>query len=485
MEQNARRMIQVLGTTSNAGKTTLTMAICRHLSNMGYRVSPFKSVNMSLNSVALPDGSEISRSVWLQAKAARTSPDFHMNPFLLKPEGGGKSQIIMNGRSIGIYSVKEYHDLFVKMAADTIKLDLEYLFSNYDVVVAEGAGSPAEINIMDRDFANIAVSEIWKTPALLMGDIDRGGVFASLYGTVRLMRSSDLVNWLVINNMRGDPSLLEPGITKLEEITGKKTIGVVPHLENFTLPGEDSLDYNILKGHGGIAVIRYPHMENYSEVDPLRLFGIDFFYADASNPKTVREADFILLPGSKRVDLDLDYLTDSGLAAEIAQEAVNGKRILGVCGGYQMLGKTIIFQGVPNGEGHTRKGLGLLNVDTEYGSKKITGWVTGKFNHFVIGKDSGFKGYEIHFGVVKNHGEKSLLEINNRLEGAVSRNGRIIGTNVHGLLENGTFLSYLMQKTFNENDMDRILDRNISKVSDHFMKNIDFRPVMKNIGLTG
>ena len=485
MEQNARKMIQILGTSSNAGKTTLTMAICRYLSNMGYRVAPFKSVNMSLNSVALPDGTEISRSVWLQAKAARTLPDFHMNPFLMKPEGAGKSQIIMNGRSMGIYSVEEYHDLYVKMAIDTIKLDLEYLFGKYDVVVAEGAGSPAEINIMDRDFANIAVSEIWKTPALLVGDIDRGGIFASLYGTVRLMRSSDLVNWFVINNMRGDPSLLEPGIRKLEEITGKKTIGIVPHLENFTLPGEDSLDYSIYKGHGRFAVIRYPHMENYSEVDPLRLFGIDFFYADASNPKTLQTADFILLPGSKRVDLDLDYLTDSGLAAEIVHEAANGKYILGVCGGYQMLGKDIIFRELSNGEKYTRKGLGLLNVDTEYGTEKITGWVTGKFNLAAIGRDSEFKGYEIHFGVVKNHGEKPLLRIRNRLEGAVSGNGRIIGTNVHGLLENSTFLSYFMQETFYEYDMDGRLDENISKVSDHFMKNIDFSPVMNNLDLTG
>ena len=223
------RMIQVLGTASDSGKSTLAMSLCYYFAEKGYKVAPFKAVNMSLNSISLKDSSEISRAQWLQAMAAGTEPSEFMNPFLIKPEGMGKSQIIVNGKSIGSLKVEEYYEYLKNNAEVIIKEALEKLSTEYEIIIAEGAGSAAEINMEGRDFANSYVSSIHRTPAILISDIDKGGVFASLYGTVKLMANSDLVKYMVINRMRGNWEMLSSGISKLEELTGKKVIGIIPY----------------------------------------------------------------------------------------------------------------------------------------------------------------------------------------------------------------------------------------------------------------
>jgi adenosylcobyric acid synthase len=323
------KMIQVLGTSSSAGKTTLAMVLCRHISKLGFRVAPFKSVNMSLNSISLEDGSEISRSVWLQSISAGVPPEKEMNPFLLKPEGRGASQIIVLGKSLGVMSIASYRKYMRENAAQIIRDSIKKLEDSFDVIVAEGAGSPAEINLEGDDFANTFVSEINGSPCVLITDIDRGGSFASLYGTLELMRSPELVRWFVINRMSGDPSVLNTGIRKIESMTGKKCIGVVPKRLEMSVPGEDSLNYeNPSVSSRRIAVIRYPHMENYSDVDPLTLRGIGFTYVTENNQDVLDSAELIILPGSKNVPMDLEYLRMTGISDRILKFAGSGKYMI-------------------------------------------------------------------------------------------------------------------------------------------------------------
>lgn len=485
MERHQQRMIQVLGTASSSGKTLVTMALCRHFSDLGYKVAPFKSMNMSLNSISLPDGSEISRSIWLQALAARTAPDYHMNPFLLKPEGNGKSQLIQNGVSRGIFSVAEYHKLALDRALEVIKDDLEYLFRHYDIVVAEGAGSPAEINLMDRDFANIAVSEVWQTAAILVGSIENGGLFASLYGTIKLMRSSHLVHWIVVNMMRGDASLLDPGLREIETLTGKKVIGVVPYIGNPGLPGEDSLDYRVssVRKDAEVAVIRYPHMENYSEVDPFLLRGIDFTYVDSSNKDALEQARIILLPGSKRVDEDLHYIIAEGIGERIIQASERGAKIFGVCGGYQMLGERIEFQGHQDYGDSSMDGLGLLDVRTIYEKNKKTGSVKGTFLEGACGISGDVEGYEIHYGTILRGNVNPLLFTGSEREGAITEDRRIIGTNVHGLLENTAFLKFILGEESGDFDYRKRIEENIDRATREIVQNLRLEEIYQYLNI--
>lgn len=474
------KMIQILGTSSNAGKTLLVMSLCRYFSNLGIRVSPFKSLNLSLNSISLPDGSEISRSVWLQAKAARTEPDFHMNPYLLKPEGHGVSQVIVNGKVQGYNKADNTENNYLDDSLNIIREDLQYLFSKYEIVIAEGAGSPAEINMLEHDVANIKVSQIWNTPAILIGDIDRGGIFASMYGTLELMEGSRLVRGMIINNMRGDVSLLSEGIKKIENMTSRPVLGVIPHIDKVKLPGEDSLDYIHQPSTGRICVIKYPHMENLSEVDPLILLGIPFTYVTWENPEILEKADAIILPGSKRVDLDLEYLKLTKLSIGIVDAVNRGALIFGICGGYQMLGNKIEFQDQEKGE---LEGLAILDVDTKYEKNKTTRPVTGKFIDEASGLSSEFHGYEIHYGKVVSREEKPLLLIDGIEEGAVSRSGRVIGTNIHGLLENMDFLSKITGTDYSNISYEEVLDRNIEVVSGIFTAHLDMESIKSMLEL--
>lgn len=454
------KMIQVLGTSSGSGKTTIAMAITRILSGMGYRVAPFKAVNMSLNSVIVEGEYEIARAQWLQAKAANTVPTRFMNPILLKPEGMGASQVILFGKSLGKKSVGEYYEFIKKEGGRAIRSAIDRMAGEHDVIVAEGAGSPAEINLLDRDLANIYVSSIYNTPAMLVGDIERGGVFASIYGTISLMPRPDLVRWLVINKMRGDASMLDAGIVKLQDLTGKKVIGVVPYSEN-RLPGEDSFDYDHPRSKGSkIVVIRYPFMENYSDLDPLIYTDTGYNYVTAENASDISEADLIILPGSKNVFADLEYVRRSGIFMKILENAGRAK-ILGICGGYQMLGQRITMDGV------SVEGLGLLRAQTHYEKMKTTRSVRYRVHNSLM--DGPWEeGYEIHYGMVSNLGDEHMNETTYGPEGNLDRDRMIFGTNIHGILENRSVFRFMTGS-------------DIGDPEEHLRKEIDrFATVVRN-----
>ncbi len=464
------RIIQVLGTSSDSGKTTLAMVLCRYFSDKGYSVAPFKAINMSLNSISLNDGSEISRAQWLQAIAARTEPSKYMNPFLIKPEGNKKSQLIVLGKAIGSLTVDNYYDYIKKNASRIIKKSLDELLKKYDVIMAEGAGSAAEINMYDRDYANTFVSNIYKTPAILISDIDRGGVFASLYGTVKLMKHKNLLKYMVINKMRGDKTLLDSGIQKLEKMLNKRVIGIIPY-SNISLPGEDSLNYNVDRlRNSKICIVKYPYMENYSDFDPFYLYNIGFNYITEKNINDLDNCDVVILPGSKMVSRDIGYMKKTGIYDKIIELSGN-KKIIGICGGYQMLGKYIIDKNKIESNRGKIKGMGLLNIETLYNNVKETYEISYKLNENIFGINNENVGYEIHYGSIINNSEKPMNYKNNIPEGSIK--GNIMGTNIHGIFENIDFLRYLFNIDFNKyND---ILNNNINKTTELFTDNMNMK----------
>ncbi|MEM0156468.1 MAG: cobyric acid synthase [Thermoplasmataceae archaeon] len=472
------RILQVVGTSSSSGKSTVAMALCRYFSDLGYKVSPFKSVNMSLNSISIEGGFEISRSQWLQARAARAEPEKEMNPILLKPEGGGRSQVIVLGKSMGTMDQESYARFLSSDGKCIVKRSLEYLAGKFDIVIAEGAGSPAEINIFDRDLANMFVSEIHETPALLVADIEKGGVFASIYGTVKLMQRPDLLKWIVINKMRGASELLKSGIEDIERMTGKKIIGVIPFTP-FRLPGEDSLDYDGSGSSGGrICVIRYPQMENYSDVDPLITSGVGFSYITSPDQYRSAGCRALLLPGSKNVQSDLDFLFRTGLADTIRQHAQDKKNILGICGGFQMLGNHIEDPAGIQISGKSLMGLGLLDTDTVYEREKTVRTVL--YGPYDSSKDEIMrKGYEIHYGTVTS-GSRPLLRTDHGPEGAVSESGNVMGTNVHGVLEHNYILSLLSGLSIKMN-YESEMEKNIDLFTKAFIESVDLEIIKRSL----
>ncbi len=472
----AAKLLMVLGTSSSAGKTTISTALCRILKDLGLSVAPFKAANMSLNSISLPDGSEIARAQWLQAMACGIDATRDMNPILLKPEGGGKSQLIVRGTAIGVKSFSEYGEFMASSGKSIVSESLSSLIEGHDAVVIEGAGSPAEINMMDTDLANTYIMKEFNPFSILVGDIEKGGVFASLYGTLSLMPFPEKVGGLVINRMRGNRDILQPGIRKLEDRTGKKVLGVMPYLDGLLLPGEDSLDYEISKTPGSeIAVIRYPHAENYSDLDSLFFSGLGTRLVNHRNQEEMEKARLIILPGSKRADLDLEYLRSSGMDFRIRQLASGGVAVLGICGGYQMLGKEIDFgAGKP-----TVQGIGLLDSSTVYGNVKKTGQVEYCGTGSPFPEDVTGVGYEIHYGSV-NSREPPLFKVGSRGEGSASETSRVFGTNIHGILENPKILSLLLGRKI-ALDYNQVLEANIDRLSEEFRKNVDLSPVMEFI----
>ncbi|WP_010916288.1 cobyric acid synthase [Thermoplasma volcanium] len=460
------KMIQVLGTSSGAGKTTVSMALCRILSRQGYSVAPFKAMNMSLNSVIVEGEYEIARAQWLQAIAAKTDPSRYMNPLLLKPEGDGTSQLIVLGKSIGKKGIKEYYDYLRSKGKGIVKESIERLPEKYDVIIAEGAGSPAEINLLDSDIANSFVSSIYGTPAILVGDIDRGGVFASIYGTLMLMPNSELVKWIIINKMRGDVSMLNPGIERLENLISRKVIGILPYQSGF-LPGEDSFDYEKPPVENDeICVIRYPFMENYSDVDPLVLSGKGFTFVTEKNINALDNAKLIILPGSKNVPADLEYVKNTGIAEKLSER--RGKAlILGICGGYQILGSRIDYYG------KSMSCLSFLKCHTEYREEKTTRSIRFKFAEGKYWSD----GYEIHYGEVINDGEKPMNLTELGYEGCISEDGTVFGTNIHNILGNSDF--FLRAVGEQSTGLTARLESSIDAFADTFEKNVNLSEIME------
>jgi adenosylcobyric acid synthase len=445
------RFIIVLGTTSHSGKSTLVAALCRILSNRGLRVTPFKSQNMSLNSWVTAKGSEIGIAQAVQAWAARVEPTEFMNPILLKPKGDRTSQVIVLGKPLADKSAEEYYRGIdgLKQVVDDA---LDHLRKEYDYIIVEGAGGAAEINLFDRDIANIYVAKHLQAPIILVGDIERGGVFASLYGTIQLLppQVRSLIKGLVINKFRGDPAILQPGLEELEKLTGIPVLGVLPFL-NLPIPSEDSVSLEDKKTAGQddlaeIAVIRLPRISNFTDFEALERFA-RVRYVPLGEP--LGNPDAVIIPGTKNTVSDLAEMKKSGTDQQILALAQNDIPILGICGGYQMLGREIIDCGIEDTFG-TVQALGLLDAITRFdlyekktvqARKKVTGG--GPILEHIHGQE--VCGYEIHMGVTIHSEETAFSD-----DGAVASEGLVIGTYLHGIFENENFrrafLDYLYSR---------------------------------------
>ena len=436
----------VCGTSSDAGKSVVVTGLCRLLARRGIRVAPFKAQNMSNNSFVTASGHEIGRAQAAQAMAARVEPVVSMNPILLKPTSAQKSQVILNGRPMAELSFAEYHqrqDLFVAAVRDA----LADLRSRFDVVVAEGAGSPAEINLRDRDIVNLQVAEDAKLPALIVGDIERGGVFASLFGTVALLPESQrrLVRGFIINKFRGDVGLLAAGTEELEQRCGVPTLGVLPWCPEVAIDAEDSLSLDRLGrtraepvAHSlDVAVVRLPHISNFTDFEPLAAEpGVAVRVV--SHPTSLGDPDLVILPGTKATVSDLRWLRSLGFDAALARLShARGTTVLGICGGYQMLGNRILDE-VESGHGEV-PALGWLDVKTIFGSDKITRQRRGT----ALG--ASVAGYEIRHGQPRSgSGAMAWLRLDDvhgeEEEGAVaSGDFGVLGTSLHGLFESDGF----------------------------------------------
>ena len=398
--------IMIQGTMSNAGKSLLAAGLCRVLKQDGYRVAPFKSQNMALNSFITKDGGEMGRAQVVQAEAAGIEPDTRMNPILLKPTTDVGSQVIVNGQVRGNMQAMEYFH----RKRDYIPAVLEAynsLNSEYDVIVIEGAGSPAEINLKQDDIVNMGLAKLVDAPVLLVGDIDRGGVFAQLYGTVALLEEDERrrIKGVVVNKFRGDRAILEPGLKTLEQLCGIPVAGVIPYA-HVDIDDEDSLTERFDRSKErkllDIAVIRVPRISNFTDFSPFEHYGnVSLRYVDQVSD--LHQPDMILLPGTKSTIADLRWLRQSGLEAAILKAADAGTLVFGICGGYQMLGRTVSDPEQVESAGVTEiNGLGLLEMDTEFRGEKVQTQTQGVF-YGVAGMLSGlnglaYEGYEIHMG---------------------------------------------------------------------------------------
>ena len=442
------KAVMVQGTASNVGKSLLAAGLCRVLRQDGLRVAPFKSQNMALNSFVTPEGLEIGRAQAMQAEAAGIAPSARMNPILLKPTGDTGSQVIVMGEVRGNMGAAEYYKYKQALRAE-VQAAYNALAEEVDVIVIEGAGSPAEINLRRDDFVNMGMAEMANAPVLLVGDIDRGGVFASLYGTVALFTPQERarVKGLVINKFRGDESILRPGLGQLEDLCGAPVLGVVPHTR-LALDDEDSLASSLdVAAHGrpvDIAVVRLPHLSNFTDFDALAdqpALGVR--YVDAA--LVLGRPDLIILPGTKNTMDDLHWLHESGLAKAVQALAAGGTPVLGICGGYQMLGRAVRD---PNGaeSGGTAVGLGLLDMETVFANEKtrtrMAGTVTADTGFFACLNGCGVQGYEIHMGAsAPLEGSAGQPFGTLGADAAEKRDGMVqgdvAGTYLHGLFDSG------------------------------------------------
>jgi len=428
----------VAGTNSDAGKSALTAGLCRWLARQGVRVAPFKAQNMSLNSAVTADGAEIGRAQAMQAAAAGIEPDARMNPVLLKPGSDRRSQIVLLGRPVAEVDAVEYRGHATTLR-QVVCDSLEQLRREFDVVICEGAGSPAEINLRGTDIANMGLARAARLPVIVVGDIDRGGVFAALYGTLALLDPADqaLVAGFVINKFRGAVELLEPGVRMLSERTGRQPFGIMPWREGLWLDAEDSLALGggvavraaAAAPHGRdvlrVAVAALPRISNFTDIDALASEpGVLVRYAH--RPAELADADLVVLPGSRATVADLAWLRESGLAAVVAERARRRRPVLGICGGYQMLGSEI-HDDVESRAGQV-PGLGLLPVRVTFGAEKKLGRPAGTTAGGVA-----VTGYEIHHGVATVHDDRA-----EDFAGGC-RVGAVWGTSWHGLLENDEF----------------------------------------------
>ncbi|SDH94118.1 adenosylcobyric acid synthase (glutamine-hydrolysing) [Pseudomonas delhiensis] len=434
MAQGTTLMVQ--GTTSDAGKSTLVTALCRWLRRQGVAVAPFKPQNMALNSAVTADGGEIGRAQAVQAQACHLAPHTDMNPVLLKPNSDVGAQVIIHGRAVTSMNAAAYHD-YKRVAKQAVLESHQRLLDAYRVVMVEGAGSPAEINLRANDIANMGFAEAVDCPVILIADIDRGGVFAHLVGTLELLSASERarVKGFVINRFRGDIALLQPGLDWLEERTGIPVLGVLPYLMDFHLEAEDAIDVRQAAKTGEslkVVVPVLPRISNHTDFDPLRLHPqvqLTFVGPGQAMPA----ADLVILPGSKSVRADLAFLRAQGWDAAIERHLRYGGKLLGICGGLQMLGRTLSDPHGLEGAAGDSAGLGWLALDTVLEPEKQLRNVRGR----LALEDAEVGGYEIHAGVTTGPAlENPAVWLDDgRCDGALSADGQVMGTYLHGLFE--------------------------------------------------
>ncbi|MCS4540871.1 MAG: cobyric acid synthase [Euryarchaeota archaeon] len=499
-------MIQ--GTASFAGKTTIVAGLCRIFANIGYSVAPFKAQNMSLNSFVTKDGGEIAYAQASQAQAAGIEPIVEMNPILLKPKGDQVSQVIVKGKVLRDFSAKQYYQKFSDQAIKVIKSSFDYLSKKFEIIIIEGAGNPAEINI--NDFSNMKIAELTNTPVILVADIDRGGVFASIVGTLQLLSKKDKerIKGIIINKFRGDLKLLQPGLKKLEKITKIPVIGVLQYDPKLKLPEEDSVALErkpVRRKRIHIAVAKLKCIANFTDIEPLN------YEPDTSVEisENLDHADAIIIPGSKNSIEDSLYLQKIGLAEKIIKNAKEKIPIFGICGGYQILGKKIIDNfGIESKKVKSANGLGLLNIKTSFEgfqAKKIVSRIKVKItgNSPILNSIKGqtIEGYEIHAGVTSlGKTVKPFAKViagtgnnfNSNFDGAIDQSGLIFGTYVHGIFNNlvfrQAFLNYLRARKnlplVQRDHFANTREKNFERIANLILTNINLKTIHKVMGLT-
>mgnify|MGYP001677697121 FL=1 len=444
----------MMGTSSHVGKSILTTALCRIFRQEGRRVVPFKAQNMALNSYVTKDGLEMGRAQVAQAEAAGLEPFVDMNPVLLKPTGNSCSQVVLMGKPVGNMTAKEYHQGYSLKAFSAVKEALARLDEEYETVVIEGAGSPAEVNLKANDIVNMRVAKYLNAPVLLIADVDRGGALASLVGTLELLEEDEraLVKGLVVNKFRGDISLFTPAVEFLEKKTGKPVLGVIPHIEEMGIDDEDSVSLEDKSERAeekelNLAVIRTPKISNFTDFDSLESEP-DVALRYVHEAAALGTPDLILLPGSKNTSEDMRWLEKTGLASKIREAHEKGTAVIGICGGYQMLGKRILDPHHTESSFDSTDGLGLLGLQTTFHENKLTSQVVASARDFsFLGKRisvDDIKGYEIHMGTTEFLCERDSHplcvkerrgEVCDAAEGTVNEEENVFGTYIHGFFD--------------------------------------------------
>ncbi len=483
--------IMVMGTASSAGKSLLVTGLCRVFYQDGYKVAPFKSQNMSLNSFITDEGLEMGRAQVVQAEACNILPKVMMNPILLKPTANNSSQIILHGKAITNMNAKNYFEWRKGLRVEVEKAYAK-IKEKYEISVIEGAGSPAEINLKKDDLVNTGMAQIANSPCILVADIDRGGVFASVYGTLMLLpkEEREMFKGVIINKFRGDVKILEPGLKQMEDLIGIPVLGVVPYYEH-NIEEEDSVTDRFEKKSDGkikIKVIKLPHMSNFTDFDPFKMYE-DVEVSYVKNPKELRDAHMIIIPGSKNTISDMQYLQNKGFSEEIIKSARENKLIMGICGGFQILGRRIEDPNAIESKLESINGLGLLDLVTTMEIEKETTQYNGKIENKIdildLDENIDISGYEIHQGRSKGDGNSFLTRGEYSL-GMVNNN--IIGTYLHGIFNKGIFVEKLINKLgsiakveveVEEKDYKTFKEKEYDKLAKILRKTVDIESIYK------
>lgn len=488
------KSIMFQGTASDAGKSWVAAGLCRILKNRGLRVAPFKSQNMALNSFITKKGDEMGRAQVFQAEAAGVDPDVRMNPLLLKPSTDQDSQVVFMGKVLANMSAAEYYDYKPQLRSKVLQA-YRSLAAENDVMVLEGAGSPAEINLNDRDIVNMGMAEMADAPVILVADIDKGGVFASIYGTIKLMPPADQkrIKGIIINKFRGDQSLLVSGNQMIEKLTGVPVIGVLP-MTSIDLDDEDSVvlsSKSQVKNQTkalDIAVIALPKISNFTDFHSLEIQS-DVSVRYVVKPEEIGRPDVLILPGSKNTNEDMAYLKNRGFVKPIRALHEQGTQVIGICGGYQLLGNHMVDPYHVESDLKSQTGLGLLDAQTVFSKEKVTTQATARHGNYEL------HGYEIHMGettlgpnvepfstITSNNGQATV-----RSDGAVSADGSVWGTYLHGLFDNENwtrnFLNQLRERkglkalADSDNTIAKYKERQYEKLANVFEDNVDMKKI--------